>query len=122
MACQRNCAVVSRMRGRVGRRFVSFAEGMTMTGRVWAMASAGVLLLTGTQAARADGDTYRLGGTGEGATTRLTWDGQAETTLTRGYRGGFGHGGSHRGYGGFYGGHHVGHYGGFYGGYRSSFY
>src|SRR5207249_2701808 len=85
-------AVVSRMRGRVGGVFHSFAEGMTMTGRIWATATAGVLLLAGTQFARGDGDTYRLGGAADDAViTRLSWDGQAETTLTRGHHGGFGH-------------------------------
>ena len=44
------------------KAFHSFAEGMTMTGRLWATATAGVLLLAGTQFARGDGDTYRLGG------------------------------------------------------------
>src|SRR5947208_2638381 len=95
---------------------------MTMTGRTWATAAAGVLLLAGTQFARADGDTYRLGGAADDVvTTRLSWDGNAETTLTRGYRGGFGHGSSHHGYGGYHRGYSGYHhsYGGYHHGYGS---
>src|SRR5438046_7287324 len=103
--------------GESWRAFVLLcAEGMTMTARTWAMAAAGLLLLGGTQLARAegDGDTYRLGGTGDDAvTTRLTWNGQADTVLTRGSRGGFGYGG-HYGHVGHYGGYRAAHYGGFY--------
>lgn len=81
-----------------------------------ALAAVGALLLSGAQNAWGQSDdTYRLGGkVGDGTTTKLAWDGQDETVLTRGYRGGFGYGGFR---GGFHGGYRVG-YGGFYGGHR----
>jgi len=111
---------------------------MAMLRKIGAWAAAGVVtLVLGAPAARADDDTYRLGGkAGDGDTRTLSWDGEENgTTLTRGYRGGVGHygyGHYHGGYGGYrhvgyYGGgyRHVGYYGGgyryggYYGGYRS---
>jgi len=93
---------------------------MTMMRRFGALAAVGALFLTSSQFARAgDDDTYRLGGkVGDASTTKLAWDGQDDTVLTHGYRGGFGHGG----YGGFRGGFAVGFRGGVYGGYRGGYY
>lgn len=98
-----------------------------MMRRFGVLAAVGALLLTGNQIARADDDTYRLGGkVGDSTTTKLAWDGQDATVLTHGYRGGFGHGGyggGYRvgfGYGGYRGGH-VGYYGGYRGGYYGGY-
>lgn len=91
-----------------------------MMRRFGALAAVGALLLTGNQYASAgDDDTYRLGGkVGDASTTKLAWDGQDDTVLTRGFRGGFGHGG----YGGVRGGFAVGFRGGVYGGFRGGYY
>jgi hypothetical protein len=82
----------------------------------WAAVAAGVLgMLLAAPATRADDDTVRLGGNIEAKTTTLSYDGQSDTVLTRGARGGFGfhHGGFH--HGGFHVGHHFGHFhGGYY--------
>jgi len=96
---------------------------MTMLRSFGALAAVGALLLIGAQTARADDDTYRLGGKVDAVTTNLAWDGQDDTVLTRGYRGGFGYGGYRGGYhggyrGGYYGGGYRVGYGGYYGGYR----
>lgn len=104
-----------------------------MLGRKWAApAAAGILLLASAGSARADEDTFRLGGTGDADTmtlgasgaeiTTLGFDGDVDTYLTRGGRGGgFGGGrgggfGGGFGRGGFGGGRGFG--GGFYGGGR----
>jgi len=102
---------------------------MAMLRSYGAWAAAGVVtLVLGAPTARADDDTYRLGGKAGDADTRtLGWDGEENgTTLTRGYRGGVGHYGYGHYHGGYYGGYrHVGYYGGGYrhvgyygGGYR----
>ncbi len=95
-----------------------------MLRRIGAVAAVGVLTLAvGTPLARGQ-DTYRLGGTvGEGKTTTLSWDGQAETELTRGYRGGVGYRGHYHVGHYHYAHYHVGHYGyGHYRPYYASFY
>jgi len=77
----------------------------------WTAVAAGVLgVLLAAPATRADDDTVRLGGNIEAKTTTLSYDGQSDTVLMRGVRGGFGF------HGGFRGGYHVGYRGGFYGG------
>jgi hypothetical protein len=100
---------------------------MTMRHRwtivVAATLTAGAIAAAG---AGAQDDTMRLGTSVEAKTTTLAFDGQVDTVLTHGGRGGFGHVG-YRGAGvGFYrggfgggyrGGFAVGYRGGFYGGY-----
>jgi len=95
---------------------------MTMCGRISALGAVAVLALWGwTGMARADepGSAARDGGA---KTFTLGFDGQADTDLVRGYRGGHvaHYGGGH--YGG-YGRAYYGGYGrGYYGGYGRSFY
>jgi len=105
---------------------------MTMRRSTWTGAAAGLLgVLLAAPATRADDDTVRLGGNIDAKTSTLSFDGQSDTLLMRGVRGGFGHHGGFRHHGGFahhhgFGHHHHGfrhHHGfgfarvGFYGGY-----
>jgi hypothetical protein len=95
------------------------------------MAAAGLLLCAGGYA-RADGDLVRLGGKGDAGATTLGFRDDGDTTLTRGFhggfggfRGGFGGYGGYRGfgYGGYgYRGFGYGGYGGYYGGYYRPYY
>lgn len=107
----------------------------------WTALAAGLLVLAGSSATRADDDLHRLGGPSVNVNVAATqFEGGADTELVHygrrgfygggyyGYRGGWGHGYGHRGYyGGFayggrgyYGGYYGGGYygGGYYGGYR----
>jgi hypothetical protein len=93
---------------------------MTMRRSTWIGAAAGLLgVLLAAPATRADDDTVRLGGNIDAKTTTLAFDGQSDTLLMRGVRGGFGH---HHGF--VHGHRFVHHHGfgyarfGFYGGYR----
>jgi hypothetical protein len=68
------------------------AEGMTMVSR-WTVLLAGGLAagLLAAPSAGASDDTVRLGGNIDSKATTLAYDGSADTVLTHGYRGGFGH-------------------------------
>ncbi len=86
----------------------------------WTALAAGLLFVTGSQAARAD-DVVLLGG-GDAPTQNLIYDGDADTVLAHyrgGDRGGYGYGGYRGyGYGGYRGYGYAGYRGYGYGGYR----
>src|SRR5262245_55524842 len=107
MACQRTWPS-TKDEWEVGQQYW---EGMTMRKFVWSALAATCLLAAGS-AARAQDDTFRLGG----PSAQADIEGGTDSELVY-YRGGYGRGF----YGGHYGGYGRGFYGG-YGGYGRGFY